>query len=356
MSRWSWRHKVPSANDFRSDARARNENERIVCVLNPRAAAGRAGQRVDELRRAVDRAFLQGEVRVSEGPGHATELAARAVEEGADIVAAVGGDGTCNEVVNGFFEDDRPRRRRAVFTIIPWGTGSDLARSLRAPGTLEDALWVASTGMTLPTDVGHVRFVDPQGEPGHRIFINVAGFGANGDVVHRANTASKRFGGRVTFFQATLGSLLEFMPPQVEVSWTGPDGDGRWEGTLLSAFVCNGHFCGGGMNVGKGGSMHDGYFDLTLLPTKGRVRNVTSSWRLYDGSVWRVPGARRVYCSSLVAESSDGTPVLLDVDGEQPGALRAEFRNLERSLQVRGGWLRSPLLQSEREMWRPRRR
>lgn len=119
MSRSSWRHKVPSTNDFRPDARARNETERIVCVLNPRAAAGRAGQRVDELRRAVDRAFAQGEVRVSEGPGHATELAARAIDDGADIVAAVGGDGTCNEVVNGFFCDDQPRRPQVVYTIIP---------------------------------------------------------------------------------------------------------------------------------------------------------------------------------------------------------------------------------------------
>lgn len=356
MSRWSWRHKVPSAHDFRSDARARNENERLVCVLNPRAAAGRAGQRVDELRRAVDRAFEQGEVWVSEGPGHATELAAKAIADGADIVAAVGGDGTCNEVVNGFFDDDVPRRRKVVFTIIPWGTGSDLSRSLRAPGTLEDALWVASTGMTLPTDVGHVRFVDHEGNDGHRVFINVAGFGANGDVVHRANSASKRFGGRVTFLQATLGSLLEFEPPHVDVRWVGPEGEGFWDGTLLSAFVCNGHFCGGGMNVGKGGSMHDGFFDLTLLPTKGRVRNVTSSWRLYDGSVWRVPGAQRVYCSELEATSRNGVPVLLDIDGEQPGLLSAHFRNLERSIPVRGGWLRSPLLRDEREIWRPKRR
>jgi len=355
MSRWSWRHKVPSTHDFRADARARNENEKIVCVLNPRAAAGRAGQRVDELRRAVDRAFEHGQVWVSEGPGHATELAAKAIGDGADIVAAVGGDGTCNEVVNGFFDGDRPRRRTAIFTVIPWGTGSDLQKSVRAPGTLEDALWVASTGMTLPTDVGHVRFVDSEGDPGERIFINVAGFGANGDVVHRANTASKRFGGRVTFFQATLTSLLEFDPPRVSVRWKGPEGDGAWNGTLLSAFVANGHFCGGGMNVGKGGSMHDGLFDLTLLPTKGRVRNVTHSWRLYDGSVWRVPGARRVYCSELEATSESGAPVLLDVDGEQPGALTARFRNLERSIQVRGGWLRSPLLRSERESWRPNR-
>jgi diacylglycerol kinase (ATP) len=356
MANWSWRNKLPSAHDFRSDARARNETERIVCVMNPRAAAGRSGARLGELKRALDRAFAQAEVWKTEGPGHASELAARAIAEGADIVAAVGGDGTCNEVVNGFFEDGKLRSRSSIFTVIPFGTGSDLSRSVRAPTELADALWVAATGMTLPTDVGHIRFVGHDGAPGERVFINVAGFGANGDVVHRANSADKRLGGKATFIQATLGSLLNFEPPKVEVEWDGPDGPGRWSGSLLSAFVANGAYCGGGMNVGSGGSMHDGAFDLTLLPTKGRVRNVAESWRLYDGTVWKVAGSRRVYASSLRARSLDGQAVLLDVDGEQPGLLEAEFRCLERVLQVRGGWLKSPLLRGQREIWRPRRR
>ena len=355
MANWSWRNKLPSAHDFRQDARARNETESIVCVLNPRAAAGRAGQRVEELRRAVDRAFAQSDVRVTEGPGHATELAAQALAEGADIVAAVGGDGTCNEVVNGFFDGLTPRRRSSIFTVIPWGTGSDLQKSVRAPGTLQDALWVAATGMTLPTDVGHVAFLRADGSPGERIFINVAGFGSNGDVVHRSNKATKKYGGRVTFLQATLTSLARYQPPRVAVTWDGDHGEGRWEGTLLAAFVANGHYCGGGMHVGKGGSMHDGFFDLTMLPTLGRARNVASSWRLYDGSLDRVPGAQRVYCSELEATSLDGSQVLLDIDGEQPGMLTARFTNLGRSLQVRGGWLRSPLLRDERDAWRPRR-
>ncbi|MCP4916107.1 MAG: hypothetical protein GY913_04210 [Proteobacteria bacterium] len=355
MANWSWRNKLPSAHDFRQDAAARNENESIVCVLNPRAAAGLAGQRVEELRRAVDRAFAASDVRLTEGPGHATELAAQALAEGADIVAAVGGDGTCNEVVNGFYDGKTPRRRSSIFTVIPWGTGSDLQKSVRSPGTLQDALWVASTGMTLPTDVGHVSYVGTDGQDGERIFINVAGFGTNGDVVARSNKATKKYGGRVTFLQATLGSLLEFEPPRVAVTWKGVAGPGRWEGNLLSAFVANGHYCGGGMNVGKGGSMHDGLFDLTLVPTKGRARNVASSWRLYDGSIYKVPGSVRVYASELEARSLDGTPVLLDVDGEQPGMLTARFANLERTLQVRGGWLRSPLLRDEREAWRPGR-
>ncbi len=305
-----------------------------------------------ELERALERTFAAWDIRPTAGPGHASELAAGAIDEGFDIVAAVGGDGTANEVVNVFFCGSTPRSRRAIFSLIPWGTGSDLQKSLRSPSDLTDALWVASTGMTLPTDVGYVNFRGPDG-PAERIFVNVAGFGANGDVVHRANTASKRFGGRVTFLQATVGCLVNYEPPHVHVSWESADGTGSWEGQLLSAFVANGRYCGGGMDVGSGGSMHDGCFDLTLLPTKGRARNITESWRLYDGSIGRVSGSRRVYARSLTARSLDDTEVLLDIDGEQPGALEATFRALPRQLQVRGGWLRSPLLQPRHEVWRP---
>lgn len=348
----SWRNKL-SVPVRRGAGRSQNGNESIACILNPRAAGGRAGQRVRELERALSRAFANWEIRQTEGPGHATELAADSLAAGVDIVAAVGGDGTANEVVNGFFRGSTPRRPASVFALVPWGTGSDLQKSLRSPSDLADALWVASTGVTLPTDVGHVQFRTPQGGS-ERLFINVAGFGANGDVVHRANSASKSLGGRLTFLQATLGTLANYQPPRVSVTWKSADGPGSWEGQLLSAFVANGRFCGGGMDVGGGGSMHDGAFDLTLLPNKGRGRNIAESWRLYDGSVWKVAGARRVYATELTARCVDGDEVLLDIDGEQPGALEATFRVLPRQLQVRGGWLRSPLLRGEHEVWRPR--
>ena len=69
---------------------ARNQNERIVCILNPAAQGGKAGGKIDQLRRGLDRAFAQWSIEQTEGPGHASELAAAALAGGADIVAAVG--------------------------------------------------------------------------------------------------------------------------------------------------------------------------------------------------------------------------------------------------------------------------
>jgi YegS/Rv2252/BmrU family lipid kinase len=320
-------------------ADARNRAERICLVVNPRAAAGRMAGRIDELRRAVDRVFETWDLRLTEGPRHAERLAASAAREGFDLVAAVGGDGTCGEVVNGLFDGDRVRSPKIALCVVPFGTGSDLVRTLRTPTDLDAALRVASNGVTLPTDIGVVDLVGPDGNPVSRKFVNVAGFGAQGDVVRRVNAMDKRWGGGVTFFVAALASALRYEPQPARLSWEGPDGDDRWEGRLLSAFVANGQYCGGGMWVARDASMQDGILDLTTLVPTPFSQQLVDVRRLYDGHLERMRGTRRAVVTALRAEAPDAAgPVPVDLDGELAGALPASFRVLERRLPVRAGW------------------
>ncbi len=327
---------------------ARNRNERICLILNPRAGAGSAGENLDTLKRAADVAFEKWDVRLTEGPGHATELAAAAAEEDFQIIAAVGGDGTCHEVINGLIVDDRARNRKAAFTVIPFGTGSDLMKSLKVPRRLAGALWIAATGMSLPTDVGKATVTTDAG-PLTRYFINVAGFGANGEVVRRANASSKRLGGRVTFLRASLATAATYRPPQLKLTWEGPEGGGDFEGRLMSSFLANGAYCGGGMWVGKGGHMHDGLMELSLLPPASRARQAIDLRRLYDGSLDRVAGAVRVRVSQLQVTARTGEQVFIDLDGELSGMLPARFEVLPRMLHVRGGWIHNPLINPDKQ-------
>ena len=75
---------------------ARNTQEKIRLIVNPRAGGGRAGLQLDALRQKADRAFEQWELVTTEAPGHASHLASEGAELGFDLVAAVGGDGTCH--------------------------------------------------------------------------------------------------------------------------------------------------------------------------------------------------------------------------------------------------------------------
>jgi len=341
--------RVPSQMNAEAYQGSRNCNEALCLVVNPRAAAGRAGARLDDLRRAAGRAFESWELRLTEGPGHAALLAEEAVEQGFGIVAAVGGDGTCHEVVQGMVVGLRPRSNRCVFTTIPFGTGSDLVRSISVPRRLNEALWMAATGITLPTDVGRATWLGEgaTGEDGvlrEELFINVAGFGANGDVVCRANAMDKRLGGRATFLLAGLRTASRYAAVPLGLRWTAPDGSSQvLEAPLLSGFVANGAFCGGGMRVGGHGTMHDGLLDVTTLPPGPLSQRLLDARHLYDGHIDRIRGARCFQASTLEVTVLEPQPLPVDLDGEERTGGTVRFEVLPAALQVRGGWIRNPV-------------
>ena len=328
---------------------ARNRNEKLCLIVNPRAGAGAAGANLDALKRAVDIAFEQWEVRLTEGPGHATTLAAQASDEDFQLIAAVGGDGTCHEVINGMVADDRARNRKQAFTVVPFGTGSDLMKTLEVPRKLSGALWIAATGMSLPTDVGKALVTGDDGAQRQEYFINVAGFGANGEVVRRVNNRSKKLGGKLTFMRAALEAVAAYKPAEVRLRWRTaapgePEGpEEEWSGTLMSCFVGNGAYCGGGMWVGRGGTMHDGLLDLSVIQPSGMVRQLVDLRRLYDGHLERAQGARTTRVTRVEATARSDQEVYIDLDGEAVGRLPARFEILPRALHVRGGWLHNPL-------------
>jgi len=327
---------------------ARNENERLCLIVNPKAGAGAAGRNIDALKRAADLAFENWEVRLTEGPNHATELARQASSEDFHLIAAVGGDGTCHEVVNGMVADDRPLNRKQAFAVIPFGTGSDLMKTLEVPKKLSGALWIAATGMSLPTDVGKATTRTEDGSELTQYFINVAGFGANGEVVRRVNARSKKMGGRLAFMRTALEAALAYKPAEVYVRWTDTAGEpGEWRGLLTSTFIANGAYCGGGMWVGKGGTMHDGALDMTIIPSTGAVQQFVDLRRLYDGKIERAKDAVRVAVTELEVTTRASSDVYVDLDGELSGQLPARFSVVSRALNVRGGWLRNPLVGSQ---------
>lgn len=316
----------------------RNERDRICLIVNPKSAGGATARRVSAIRDAAARHFVHWEVRETKAAGHASDLAAAAATEGFTVIAAVGGDGTANEVINGMMNGEKARGSSA-FTIIPAGTGSDLTKSLKIPTGLDNALQTIARAEDRASDLMIVE-VDRDGTRHTRVCVNVAGFGMNGDVVARANQSNKRLGGTLTFFGATIRTLLSYQAPLVDVRWVDESGTSRsWEGGLFGAFIANGHYCGGGMYMGRGGSMQDGLAEMTLIPQLGAGRILRGMPRMYDGSLRDLDGivfSRVREVEAHVLKASDS--VRVDVDGEQPGILPVKIRVLPGALVIRGTW------------------
>lgn len=308
---------------------------RTRLIVNPRAGAGRAGQHLDELRAAVARRLPDAEIVLTQAQGHGRHLAREAARDGVRLLVAVGGDGTIHEIVDGLFDGESTISDDLVLGIVPAGTGSDLRRSLELPEDRDAALATLANGRDRRVDVVHVTLQTGSG-PRIERFINVAGFGANGEVVRHANQMDKRMGGRMTFFRASLKTSLSYSPAEIALRWLDADGARHtWQGRAASVFLANGHYCGGGMWVGKGGRMDDGLIEVTVLPPDGTTTQVVQARRLYDGSLGQWPGARRMQVRELEARPVTRAPVHLDLDGENPGQLPAIFRVLPRALRIR---------------------
>jgi YegS/Rv2252/BmrU family lipid kinase len=307
-------------------------------IVNPRAANGATGRHFDDISSAVRSAVGEHRHAFTERPMHASDLARRALREGADLVIAVGGDGTINEVVNGFFEEPahgeppRPVRQGAALGILPRGTGGDLRRTIGLDRDLR-ACAPRLSGEARPIDVGRIDFVDPQGRPSARYFVNVAEAGVGSDVVRIANSSSKLLGGKVTFALASLRALAGWR--DVQLRWS-LDGGAVEEGAVTTFAVANGRCFGGGMVVAPGARLDDGLFHVTIWSGYSLADFVLRSGAMYDGSHVNLKGTRVATARSVRLETSATArgAVNVEADGELIGRLPATFTLVPAALRL----------------------
>jgi diacylglycerol kinase (ATP) len=300
-------------------------------IVNPRSAAGRTGRHFDRIARAVRGAIGDFECAFTQARGDGSRLAREAVAAGGGLVIAVGGDGTASEVVDGLTLA-RPRDPDALFGFIPRGTGGDLRRTLGLPQDLDAAARVLASRREVLCDLGRVELVGEDGAPQVRHFVNVAGFGVSGVVSGEVNRGFKLAGGKLSFMIASAKALLRWKDQPVR--WRADSGP--WvEQRVTALSVCNGRFFGGGMQVAPDARIDDGLFDVVVWSGMGIGHFITKKRMLYDGTHVTLRNTRVLRARTLEAEPAGDDPVLLDVDGEQPGRLPARMSILPGALRVR---------------------
>ncbi len=290
-------------------------------IVNPRSAGVGTARLLEAVREEARRRFPAATWHTTPSPGAGTVLSRAAAVGGADLVVAVGGDGTINEVVNGLMDSDVTPDARPALGILPAGSGSDFVRSLGIPRDLGAALDVLAAGRLKRIDAGSIECAPLEsGSPGRvrRFFVNMAGCGSSAAVAHRFN--SQRLRGTAGYVVATALAALDYRFPHVNIALDGNPAD---RATLNLLFICNGEYCGGGMHVGKGARLDDGAFHVVEVAGVGRLGSLLQWPRLYTGSVAKVRGARIRPAREVRAASSED--VLVDCDGEVCGRLPATY-------------------------------
>ena len=302
----------------------------MFLVVNPRSGrrfVQKNWDRIEEnLKRRLGSSFRY---EFTEGPNHATEIARRMLREGFEIVAAVGGDGTINETVNGFFDAGKPVNPEAILGIVAAGTGSDLARTLSLPEDLELAVQMLTRRNVRMSDVGIAEFATTAGEILTRYFINIANFGLVGDVMKRVNRSSKPFGGNFTYQWSTIVSLASHGSRKISVRIE--DGEPA-ESSILNFIVANGAYFGSGMKCAPDARIDDGLFDTVKIGDLGFLRALANLRRFTKGEHLTHTKVQYGQARSVSASSDEEVPV--EMDGEVVGVLPATFRIIPGAIKV----------------------
>ena len=307
-----------------------------ILVVNPRSANGVTARHFDDIALAVRGAV--GEVRhvFTERAMHAADLTRAALAEGCDLVIAVGGDGTINEVVNGFFDPPRPGeparavRPEAALALLPRGTGGDFRRSVGLDGDLSTCA-ARLKGARAPIDVGRVEYTADDGSKRSRYFINVGEAGVGARVVEIANRSSKFLGGKTTFKIASLRALAGWHDLHVRALFDEEPPQDLW---ITALAVANGKYFGGGMMVAPEARLDDGLFHVTIWSGFGLSDFILKSGSMYDGSHVNLKGTRTRTARTVRLEPLGPGPMEVEADGERLGRLPATFTLLPGALQL----------------------
>jgi diacylglycerol kinase (ATP) len=326
-----------------------------VLVVNPNSSSGLTGKGWNDLYSEVKGALGAGvKVALTKKPGDGVTLARQFLKQGFKKVVAIGGDGTLNEVANGFFEEPvgihsnkinggpaaefpplKPINPDAIMGFVPAGTRNVLAKSLGLPEGIANCCKAFQLGKPKKMDVIYATVTSQEDHSSttSRIFLNAAEMGVAGEIVERSKKVRQVVNSRIV---STITSIATTLPTYQSNECEISIGNNRKKFAIkmTMAVVANGQFLGGGFKVAPHASMSDGLLDLVILKDSGSLKMVDELINMKDGDYKEEDKItyRQTTKVSLVSKERD---VTVTVDGEPIGILPATFEVIPHALTVK---------------------
>jgi len=280
-------------------------------IANPAAGGGRGGRVAERAAAALERAGRPVDLRFTRQPGHATELAHRAVREGAERLVVCGGDGTIRETLPALAGS------ATALGLLPFGSANDLARALGIPRQLHRAVQILLRGVPRRLDLGCA---------GEKLFATVAAFGFDAEVSHAVSAGQVPFSGTTGYLYAALRHLFAYRPPQVRLCGEF----GEFAGEVLLVAAGNTSSYGGGMKIVPVADPCDGKLDVCIVDKVAPWTILRVLPRVFWGGHVRHPAVRLARTAWLRIETPE--PRLMHADGEYLGETPATIKVTPRAL------------------------
>lgn len=266
-------------------------------IVNP-SAGGHHGKKIKKAISSIQERLKERGVKyvihLTDMPGHATELTASLIKNGATDIIAVGGDGTLHEVINGFDNFDNVN-----MGIIPCGTGNDFATAIGLPLDPVKALDLILDGEAKYTD-----FMQMQGVRG----LNIIGMGIDVDVLKKYSLLKKKT--KFKYTMCLIKTLFNFEYSDFDAEINGVKTHYR----SFIACIANGYQYGGGIKICPIADATDNELDFVAVREIKKLKLIGAFLKLKKGKILTFPQTHHEKIKSIKILTEK--PVTINVDGE----------------------------------------
>ncbi len=335
-----------------------NDNSKfndLIFILNPNSQGGNTGKNWDETYSQI-KEFLptNHQIIFTKKTNDATLITRKLLKEGYKNIVAVGGDGTINEVANGFFYNRSSRNNSVtissgfkprshlksvnpdgVLHIIPSGSRNVLAASLRLQYEGIDSFMHINEMKKSKIDVIGVTTADKD-DPTltrNRIVLNAAEIGVGAEIINRSKKVRTKVKSRLI---STVASIISTVPTYESNSCEIIlDSDKTISSNLTMGIIANGQFLGGKFNAAPKANMSDGLMDLVILKNSGSLKMLDKLVSLKGDDSYTEEDNILYYQVSQVTLLSKGRNMTVTLDGEPIGILPASFKVYHNALSLK---------------------
>lgn len=308
-------------------------NKKILLIANPFAGHGHLKKKWDsKIFPALKDVFPPFEVVFTKQPREATQLAKKGCLENFDFIFALGGDGTLNEVINGFFDkNDNPIDPHCTLGILPFGSGGDFLRGLNYPRNFYKALIKLQNAQIHKIDIGKITYENSRFVT--RYFLNIANAGVVANIMNRVNSIPRFL---FPLWRYLLGTCLGFCSYNNQNVELTIDDTQKLSFNLTNLLVANGNFFGRGMQPTPQAKINDGLFDVLILKNANLFKFSRYLPRLYRGSIPAESDHHlTLRCQKISLKKLEQTlPLSIEMDGEPYGEGNVSFLNLKENLSI----------------------
>ena len=240
------------------------DKKRMIFVVNPISGTQSKKAILKWIDERIDRSIYDYSIVKTEYAGHATQIAATAVKEQVDVVVAIGGDGTINEIARSLVHSN------TALGIVPCGSGNGLARHLRIPMEPKAAIDIINKGNRLCIDYGKINNIP---------FFCTCGVGFDAFVSLKFADAGKR--GLLTYLENTLHESLTYQPDTYEIE--NEEGSVKYKAFLIACG--NASQYGNNAYIAPHASLTDGLMDVTILEPFTVLDVPSLSFQLFNKTI-----------------------------------------------------------------------